>query len=51
MKVRIAITVLAAAASLSALVPQAQAGELCYSVQATVNGQDVVNQAGCQDLP
>ena len=51
MKLRIAITALAAAASFAALVPQAHASEVCYSIVANVNGQEVVNQAGCQDLP
>ena len=51
MKLRVAITALAAVASFAASVPSAQASEACYSVQVNVNGSDVVNQAGCQDLP
>lgn len=27
------------------------AGQVCHSVQVTVNGQDAVNDAGCADLP
>ncbi|MEA2433581.1 MAG: hypothetical protein QOG54_1038 [Actinomycetota bacterium] len=53
MKLRAAVIAAATAvSSLALLVPQAHAsGSACYSVQVTVNGGDVVNQAGCQDLP
>lgn len=38
--------------SLALIVPSAHAsGSVCYSAQVTVNGDDVVNQAGCQELP
>jgi hypothetical protein len=51
MKLRLALATLSAAAALVTVVPTAQASGICYDVQATVNGQDVVNEAGCQDLP
>lgn len=51
MRLRITITALAAAASFAALVPQAQASEVCYDVNVTVQDQVLVNEAGCQDLP
>jgi hypothetical protein len=50
-KIRVAITALAAAASFAALVPQAHANEVCYDLKVNVQGQELVNQAGCQDLP
>jgi hypothetical protein len=27
------------------------AGQLCYDIQVNAAGSEVVNQAGCQDLP
>jgi hypothetical protein len=53
MKVRaMVVTALTALGSLALLAPQAHAaGEVCYSVQVTVNGSDAVNEAGCQALP
>jgi hypothetical protein len=53
MKLRAAVVAgMTALSSLALLVPQAHAsGSVCYSVQVTVNGEDAVNQAGCQDLP
>ena len=51
MGIRVAITALAAAASFAALVPQAHANEVCYDLNVNVQGEEVVNQAGCQDLP
>lgn len=51
MRLRVAITALAAAASFAALVPQAHANEVCYDLNVNVQGQELVNQAGCQDLP
>ena len=34
-----------------ALVAPATAGQVCYEVQATVNGSEVINEQGCQELP
>jgi hypothetical protein len=51
MRIRVAITALAAAASLAALVPQAHASEVCYDLNVNVQGQELVNEAGCQQLP
>jgi hypothetical protein len=51
---KIRALVVAAVAALSSLVvvPAASAaGEACYSVSLTVNGEAVVNEAGCQTLP
>lgn len=51
MKIRVfAVAALAAASSLIAFAP-AQASGVCYYVLVNVNGEDVVNQTGCQDLP
>ena len=53
LKLRTSIAAAVAVVSSFALfVPSAHAaGSVCYSVQVTANGSDVVNQAGCQDLP
>jgi hypothetical protein len=46
------IAVLAALSSLALLVPHAHAsGQACYSVHVAANGSDVVNEAGCVDIP
>ncbi len=51
MKIRLfAVAALAAASSLVALAP-AQAAQVCYYVLVNVNGEDVVNQQGCQQVP
>ena len=52
MKVRTAIVALVAALSSLALVaPAHAAGQVCYDVQANVNGGQVVSETGCVDLP
>jgi hypothetical protein len=33
------------------IAPAAQASSVCYSVSVTVNGDSVVNEAACHDLP
>lgn len=43
--------VVAVVSSFALFAPTAHASGVCYSVQVTVNGGDVVNEAGCQDLP
>ena len=49
---RIAILVAALATSLFALAPAASAGGyVCYDASVTVNGDAVVDESGCQDLP
>lgn len=51
MKLRIALATATAALSLAAFVPAAHAGRVCYGLQVNVQGQQVVDEAGCQDLP
>ena len=52
MKVRaMVVTALTALGSLALLAPAAQAGEICYDVQVNVQGEAVVSEAGCQELP
>jgi hypothetical protein len=53
MKVRaVIVAVIAALSSVALLIPQAHAaGQACYSVHVVANGSDVVNEAGCVELP
>jgi hypothetical protein len=53
LKIRAAIvSVVAVVSSLGLLAPSAQAaGQVCYDVQVNAQGQSVVSQSGCQDLP
>ena len=48
---KLIVSVVAAFSAVVMVAPVAHAGSACYSVQATVNGSDVVNEAGCVDLP
>ena len=52
MKVRtMVVTVLTALGSLALVAAPAQAGEICYDLQVNVQGDAVVSEAGCQELP
>ena len=51
LKIRAAIVSVVAVISSLALVVPATAGSVCYDVQANVNGSEVVNEQGCQELP
>ena len=49
LKIRAAIV--SVVAVLALLAPSAQASQVCYDVQVNAQGQSVVSQTGCQDLP
>jgi hypothetical protein len=52
LKIRASVVAVVAALSSLIVVPAASAaGEACYSVSVVVNGDAVVNEAGCQTLP
>ena len=48
---KLIVSVVAAFSTIVMVAPAHAGGSACYSVQATVNGSDVVNEAGCTDLP
>jgi NADPH-dependent curcumin reductase CurA len=49
-KLLIALSV-AAGALLVGAAPAGAAGSICYDLQANVNGDQVVAESGCQELP
>ena len=52
MRKRFALLTIGALAAIGAFAPTAgAAGQFCYDIQVNANGQSVVSQAGCQDLP
>lgn len=52
MKVRALVVAAVAALSSLVVVPAASAGgSACYDVSVTVNGDSVVNEAACHELP
>jgi hypothetical protein len=48
---RLAVAAAMSVLSLVFVAPQASANEVCYDLNVTVQGQTLVSEAGCQDLP
>lgn len=51
LKIRLLAVAAVATGCLAAFAPAASAGEICYSISVTVNGESVVNQAQCIQTP
>ena len=52
MRKRLALLTIAALSALGLFASTAgAAGQLCYDIQVNAAGTEVVNQAGCQELP
>jgi hypothetical protein len=52
MRKRFALLTIGALSALGAFAaPASAAGQFCYDIQVNAAGTEVVNQAGCQELP